>query len=113
MDKLKRHDFKAQGQPYAQTAASTSSSESCRMPHPEKQNAAPTYSFVCPNVGRDAAKVFMEVVTKEAKEIQYLYSNKMSKIPLTKEQQGFLLLTITSVVLILRKRTEKCEITVT
>ncbi|GFT09155.1 hypothetical protein TNCV_4105901 [Trichonephila clavipes] len=37
--------------------------------------------------GSDAAKVFMEVVTKEAKEIEYLYSNKKPMIPLTKEQQ--------------------------
>ncbi|GFX16449.1 DNA_pol_B_2 domain-containing protein [Trichonephila clavipes] len=29
----------------------------------------------------------MEVVTKEAKEIEYLYSNKKPMIPLTKEQQ--------------------------
>ncbi|GFW21809.1 uncharacterized protein TNCV_1235341 [Trichonephila clavipes] len=35
----------------------------------------------------NAAKVFMEVAIKEAKEIEYLYSNKKSMIPLTKEQQ--------------------------
>ncbi|GFX78923.1 uncharacterized protein TNCV_3912121 [Trichonephila clavipes] len=35
----------------------------------------------------DAAKVVKEVVTKEAKEIEYLYSNKKPRIPLTKEQQ--------------------------
>ncbi|GFW83889.1 hypothetical protein TNCV_856721 [Trichonephila clavipes] len=37
--------------------------------------------------GMNAAKVFMEVAIKEAKEIEYLYSNKKSMIPLTKEQQ--------------------------
>ncbi|GFT79782.1 uncharacterized protein NPIL_673121 [Nephila pilipes] len=37
--------------------------------------------------GMDAAKVFMEVTIREAKEIEYLYSNKESMIPLTKEQQ--------------------------
>ncbi|GFY42948.1 uncharacterized protein TNIN_142361 [Trichonephila inaurata madagascariensis] len=37
--------------------------------------------------GMNAAKVFMEVAIKKAKEIEYLYSNKKSMIPLTKEQQ--------------------------
>ncbi|GFT18885.1 uncharacterized protein NPIL_471191 [Nephila pilipes] len=44
------------------------------------------YPIVCR--GRDAAKVFMGVATKEAREIEYLYSNKKPMIPLTKEQQG-------------------------
>ncbi|GFU90535.1 hypothetical protein TNCV_2574681 [Trichonephila clavipes] len=37
--------------------------------------------------GMNAAKIFMEVAIKEAEEIEYLYSNKKSMIPLTKEQQ--------------------------
>ncbi|GFV23959.1 c2H2-type domain-containing protein [Trichonephila clavipes] len=37
--------------------------------------------------GINAAKVFMEVAIKKAEEIEYLYSNKKSMIPLTKEQQ--------------------------
>ncbi|GFS62901.1 hypothetical protein TNCV_2276141 [Trichonephila clavipes] len=36
------------GQPFVKIAASTSSSESGRLPPPEKENAAPTTSFICP-----------------------------------------------------------------
>ncbi|GFX95356.1 uncharacterized protein TNCV_849461 [Trichonephila clavipes] len=46
-----------------------------------------TYKYPIVHRGSDAAKVFMKVVTKEAKEIDYLYSNKKPMIPLTKEQQ--------------------------
>ncbi|GFX95355.1 uncharacterized protein TNCV_849451 [Trichonephila clavipes] len=45
MDNLKRHHLKPHGQSFVKIAASTSSSESGRMPHPEKD---PTTSFICP-----------------------------------------------------------------
>ncbi|GFS87664.1 uncharacterized protein NPIL_210011, partial [Nephila pilipes] len=47
-----------------------------------------TYKYPIVYRGMDAAKVFMEVATKEAREIEYLYSNKKPMIPFTKEQQG-------------------------
>ncbi|GFS68086.1 hypothetical protein NPIL_50381 [Nephila pilipes] len=47
MGNLKRHHLKALGQPFVQTVTSTSN-ESLKMPHPEKENAASASSFVCP-----------------------------------------------------------------
>ncbi|GFS76715.1 uncharacterized protein NPIL_654761 [Nephila pilipes] len=57
MDNLKRHHLKAHGQPFVKNAASTSSSESGRMPHPEKENAAPTTSFVCPVCDKNCSTI--------------------------------------------------------
>ncbi|GFS60198.1 hypothetical protein NPIL_585861, partial [Nephila pilipes] len=56
MDNLKRHHLKAHGQPFVKTAASTSS-ESGRMPHPEKENVAPTSSFVCPVCDKNCSTI--------------------------------------------------------
>ncbi|GFS31616.1 uncharacterized protein NPIL_186611 [Nephila pilipes] len=57
MDNLKRHHLKAHGQPFVKTAASTSSSESGRMSHPEKENAAPTTSFICPVCDKNCSTI--------------------------------------------------------
>ncbi|GFR20422.1 hypothetical protein TNCT_501241 [Trichonephila clavata] len=57
MDSLKRHHLKAQGQPFVETTASTSSSESSRMPHPEKENPAPTSSFICPVCDKNCSTI--------------------------------------------------------
>ncbi|GFW18030.1 hypothetical protein TNCV_2281341 [Trichonephila clavipes] len=53
MDNLKRHHLKAHGQPF-KIAASTSSSESGRMPHPEKD---PTTSFICPVCDKNCSTI--------------------------------------------------------
>ncbi|GFX78924.1 hypothetical protein TNCV_3912131 [Trichonephila clavipes] len=57
MDNLKRHHLKAHGQPFVKIAASTSSSESGRMPHPVKENAPPTTSFICPVCDKNCSTI--------------------------------------------------------
>ncbi|GFR32221.1 hypothetical protein TNCT_647711 [Trichonephila clavata] len=56
MDSLKRHHLKAHGQPFVKTTVSTSSSDSSRMPHPEKENPAPT-SFICPVCDKNCSTI--------------------------------------------------------
>ncbi|GFV25907.1 hypothetical protein TNCV_3868741 [Trichonephila clavipes] len=54
MDNLKLHHLKAHGQPFVKIAASTSSSESGRMPLPEKD---PTTSFICPVCDKNCSTI--------------------------------------------------------
>ncbi|GFQ90407.1 uncharacterized protein TNCT_274281 [Trichonephila clavata] len=57
MDSLKRHHLKAHGQHFVETTASTSSSESSRIPHPEKKNPTPTFSFICPVCDKNCSTI--------------------------------------------------------